>query len=112
MKGDRTATAVNSIVGVIIVGACAYIGYMIADTEITSKQHTTSNTTESTSNTNTTESNDTQRNIKILSAIGGGLVGLGIVGVIYWIIQRKEEPVSLKTDLEVLRRYSRIVPKE
>jgi hypothetical protein len=97
MKANHTVTIVSVIVGMIIVGACAYIGYMIADTELSS---------------NNIQLIDTQRNKKIFSAIGGGLVGLGVVGVIYWIIQRKEEQVSSKTDMEVLRRFSRYIPKE
>lgn len=110
MKRDHTVTVVYGIVGMIVIGACAYLGYMIADTELTSTQRSTTETPTNNMNHTTSTiavSNDTQRNSKIFSAVSGGLVGLGVVGVIYWIIQRKEEHITLKTGHKVLSRFSR-----
>lgn len=100
-------TVVTFVVIAIVVGACAYLGYMIADTEIDGRTEIKDH-----ASTNSSTSHPKQNYGKIIAAVGGGVFGLSVIAIIYGLIKQKEEKVSFRTDREVLSRFSRLVPAE
>jgi membrane protein DedA with SNARE-associated domain len=94
MNSDRVKITITSFISaLIIIGAFAYIGYMIASTE--TKQ----------------ENEQKQKQNNLIASIGGGVVGIIIVLIIYKIIHHQKSQ-SFSIDQKVLSRYSRFVPDE